>query len=372
MSKLPFMNFYVADYLGDTGHLSCEQHGAYTQLLFQMWRFNGKLPDDDVVLARLCHLSVKRWRQIGGPVRAFFTVQGGDLTQKRITTELAKAQKLLAQRQEAGRKGGRPKKEREVDSSNPLPDSKRVATDDANPLENNEQAKPVGLQRARAVPEPDKKSDRAADSPSNGKAAQPVAANLSGVDSSSGDPKSETAAASTDMPTRPLPLGAGPVGSPIGELVATVIGVAKRNGRQEGDRDEAERRLNGKLVALGLNVHAAVIDRLSPDQYEAAVEAEDNGEDGADVALRFLNDTPTISGNSFAAANATYASPSAVVVDLADAHRRSPIARLLVGIFRGADLITVRAVDHRDDIPPLLPGERIEVEPNPHHPSRLQ
>ena len=38
MAALPYMQFYVADYLADTTHLTAEEHGAYMLLLFSYWQ----------------------------------------------------------------------------------------------------------------------------------------------------------------------------------------------------------------------------------------------------------------------------------------------------------------------------------------------
>jgi hypothetical protein len=77
----PYMQLYVADYLGDTRHLTTEQHGAYLLLLMTMWRSDGVLSDDPAKLARIAGLTVARWNKISDDVLAFFTPCDGGLTQ---------------------------------------------------------------------------------------------------------------------------------------------------------------------------------------------------------------------------------------------------------------------------------------------------
>tara|TARA_R100001244_G_scaffold2541_1_gene3922 strand:- start:5821 stop:6303 length:483 start_codon:yes stop_codon:yes gene_type:complete len=74
------MQLYVADYLGDTMHLSTEQHGAYLLLLMAMWRAGGSLPNDEKKLARIVGLSTIKWRRVAADVMAFFTVDGDEIT----------------------------------------------------------------------------------------------------------------------------------------------------------------------------------------------------------------------------------------------------------------------------------------------------
>lgn len=105
----PFMQLYVADYLGDTRHLTTEQHGAYLLLLMTMWRSDGVLSSDPAKLARIAGLTVARWRKIGDDVLAFFTPCEGGLTQGRLAAELTIADEKSAKNAQAGRLGGRAK-----------------------------------------------------------------------------------------------------------------------------------------------------------------------------------------------------------------------------------------------------------------------
>ena len=106
MSERPFMQLYVSDYIGDTLHLSTEQHGAYLLILMAMWNADGKLPDDDTKLARISRLSVKKWRGIKDDIEALFRVDDGVWTNGRLTKELQKSKSKSESRASAGAKGG--------------------------------------------------------------------------------------------------------------------------------------------------------------------------------------------------------------------------------------------------------------------------
>lgn len=109
MSAAPFMQLYVADYLGDTQHLSCEQHGAYLLLLMTMWRADGTLQNDPVKLARIVRMSQAKWTKIADDVLAFFDIDGDQITQKRLAAEIKKSKEKSEVRAAAGASGGKAK-----------------------------------------------------------------------------------------------------------------------------------------------------------------------------------------------------------------------------------------------------------------------
>ena len=125
MSAVPFMQLYVADYLGDTQHLTTEQHGAYLLILMAMWRAGGALSDDATRLARIARVSPARWKRVGSDVLAFFDHEAGKLTQKRLRREIEKASDISRKRSSAGARGGTAKalKTRHMPMTNakPLP-----------------------------------------------------------------------------------------------------------------------------------------------------------------------------------------------------------------------------------------------------------
>lgn len=103
------MQLYVADYLGDTRHLTTEQHGAYLLLLMTMWRSGGVVANDETKIARIVGLSVVRWRKIAPDVLEFFTEVDGGLTQARLAAELAISEEKSEKRSQSGKAGARAK-----------------------------------------------------------------------------------------------------------------------------------------------------------------------------------------------------------------------------------------------------------------------
>lgn len=108
-----WMPLYVGKYMGATGHLTTEQHGAYFLLLLSAWKRGGWLPDDDSQLASTCKLTPAIWRRYRPILIEFFEVAEGRWTQDRVVTERAKAERVSAARSEAGKLGGRPRKQTE-------------------------------------------------------------------------------------------------------------------------------------------------------------------------------------------------------------------------------------------------------------------
>jgi uncharacterized protein YdaU (DUF1376 family) len=70
--QLPYMPFFVGDYLKETRRLTTEEHGAYVLLILEYWAKGGNLPDDDVQLARIVGLKLPTWRKMRPVIEAFF------------------------------------------------------------------------------------------------------------------------------------------------------------------------------------------------------------------------------------------------------------------------------------------------------------
>ena len=95
----PWMPLYVADYLGDTGHLSTIEHGAYMLLIMHYWQ-TASLPDDDRKLARIARMQPDEWAEVRDTLAGLF---GPDWTHKRIDAELAHAQDVIGKRSAAAK-----------------------------------------------------------------------------------------------------------------------------------------------------------------------------------------------------------------------------------------------------------------------------
>lgn len=87
MSRTPFMPFFVDAYVGDTMHLTTEQHGAYLLLLFAMWRAGGVLTDDNFQLARVTRMTPKKWLKVRAVLSPLLDMRDQKISQKRLRKE---------------------------------------------------------------------------------------------------------------------------------------------------------------------------------------------------------------------------------------------------------------------------------------------
>lgn len=88
MADFPALPLWTDAYIADTAHLTNEEHGAYLRLLMIAWRSpTCSLPDDDKRLALMVGVSPKKWRALRGIIAAFWTIENGVWTQKRLTRE---------------------------------------------------------------------------------------------------------------------------------------------------------------------------------------------------------------------------------------------------------------------------------------------
>jgi uncharacterized protein YdaU (DUF1376 family) len=69
--NLPYMPFFVGDYLKETGHLKAEEHGVYLLLIMHYW-VKGSLPNDDEQLARIGKVTPSKWKNMREIINAFF------------------------------------------------------------------------------------------------------------------------------------------------------------------------------------------------------------------------------------------------------------------------------------------------------------
>lgn len=119
----------IGKYLGDTCHLTRDQHGAYFLLLMAYWRRQGPLPADDAQLAAICKATPAEWKKLKPVISGFFHEQGGMWVQKRSEEEIALAKKMSEAKASAGKKGGHSRWQKDSTAiAEPLVDAKQNDT----------------------------------------------------------------------------------------------------------------------------------------------------------------------------------------------------------------------------------------------------
>lgn len=97
-----YLTLYTGDYLRDTRHLSCAEHGIYLLLLMHCWDSRGPVPLDERKIAGICGArsgdEVEAMRRI---LAEFFTRMDDGWYQPRMQREIERAQAISADRQRA-------------------------------------------------------------------------------------------------------------------------------------------------------------------------------------------------------------------------------------------------------------------------------
>lgn len=107
MAALPYMQFYVADYLADTTHLTAEEHGAYMLLLFSYWQTGKPLRIDR--LATVARIPNDRWASVAETLSEFFHVTETHWVQFRVEADLEAVNSKVVTASNAGKASARAK-----------------------------------------------------------------------------------------------------------------------------------------------------------------------------------------------------------------------------------------------------------------------
>lgn len=126
MSKIPFMPFYISDYLSDAAHLTTEEHGAYLLLIMTYWQRGKPLPSNSTHLAAIARLSNERWAIVEITIKEFFIVVDGVWRHKRVDDELSKYRDKVEKAKAAGKASGKKRSASKTKKKSSLPDSKQT------------------------------------------------------------------------------------------------------------------------------------------------------------------------------------------------------------------------------------------------------
>lgn len=119
MAGYPYVQLYIADYLGDTAHLSTEEHGAYLLLIFNYWQRGKALDNTNNRLAHVTKLSEKRWIEVQKTLAEFFEVGDDQWFHIRIEQDIKRIDDVIEARSRAGKLSGEARRSKR---RTPVPD----------------------------------------------------------------------------------------------------------------------------------------------------------------------------------------------------------------------------------------------------------
>ena len=133
MAALPYMQFFVSDYLADTGHLTGIEHGAYLLLLMNYWQTGKPLPLNNERLAKLSRVTRKQFEKIKPVIAEFFIEKNNQWYHKRIEADLSLVEQKSNKARASAMKGA------ELRISERSANAQRMVSDDEESNEANAQ-----------------------------------------------------------------------------------------------------------------------------------------------------------------------------------------------------------------------------------------
>lgn len=110
MAEFPSLPLFTDAYIGDTTHLTNEEHGVYLRLLMFAWRSpDCALPEDDKRLAIMVGVTPKKWASLKPAIMSFWHVTEHGWEQDRLTFERQRVKVLHDQKVAAGKASARAK-----------------------------------------------------------------------------------------------------------------------------------------------------------------------------------------------------------------------------------------------------------------------
>jgi uncharacterized protein YdaU (DUF1376 family) len=107
MTKLPSMPFFPADFFADTAHMPGSAARCYLFLLGHAWLAGGKLPNNDLALARMARMHPVHWGRVKDHVLGFWELgNDGFLRNKRLSKELEYVRDKVERNRKNGALGG--------------------------------------------------------------------------------------------------------------------------------------------------------------------------------------------------------------------------------------------------------------------------
>jgi uncharacterized protein YdaU (DUF1376 family) len=152
MADLNIMPWFTDAYLADTTHLKTIEHGAYDLLLLSMWRAGGSLPNEETLLQRITKLTPGEWKKVWPVVSKFFTIDGGRITQKKLSSTYANVSARVEKNRANGRLGGRPPKPLENNDEHKANGSSSVSPKKTETVPDGTLSKTVSVAETDSIP----------------------------------------------------------------------------------------------------------------------------------------------------------------------------------------------------------------------------